>query len=302
MISLFLLPKGVLHKLDYYRSRFFWQRDSEKKKYQLAKWSVVCCPKDQGGLGIHDLSVKNATLLGKWLFKLLTEDETWQTILKRKYIGSSALSQVLWKPDDSHFWASRMATKKNFFGLGTFSIKDGSEIRFWKDKWLGATSLCEQYLVLYSIVRHKGDTIAKVLEISPPNVSFRRDLSDQRLVSWNALLLRLANIQLQPGHDEFRWNLHENGKFLVASMYNALIQPELPIDKFSNNRIWKLKLPLCIKVFGWYLCKGVILTKDNLARRNWNGSKACVFVIRMKQLNTYSFDVISQDLYGQSSK
>jgi hypothetical protein len=33
MISFFLLPKGVLHKRDYYRSRFFWQGDSEKKKY-----------------------------------------------------------------------------------------------------------------------------------------------------------------------------------------------------------------------------------------------------------------------------
>jgi hypothetical protein len=29
MISFFPLPKGVLHKLDYYRSRFFWQGDSE---------------------------------------------------------------------------------------------------------------------------------------------------------------------------------------------------------------------------------------------------------------------------------
>jgi hypothetical protein len=37
MISFFLLPKGVLQKLDYYRSRFFWQGDSEKKKYRLAK-------------------------------------------------------------------------------------------------------------------------------------------------------------------------------------------------------------------------------------------------------------------------
>jgi hypothetical protein len=59
MISFFLLPKGVLHKLDYYRSRFLWQGDSEKRKYRLAKWSVVCSPKDQGGLGIHDLEVKN---------------------------------------------------------------------------------------------------------------------------------------------------------------------------------------------------------------------------------------------------
>jgi hypothetical protein len=30
MISFFIFPKGILRKLDYYRSRFFWQGDSEK--------------------------------------------------------------------------------------------------------------------------------------------------------------------------------------------------------------------------------------------------------------------------------
>jgi hypothetical protein len=68
IISFFLLPKEVLHKLDYYQSRFFWQGDSEKKKYRPVKWSVICGPKDQGGLGVHDLEVKNSVLLGKWLF------------------------------------------------------------------------------------------------------------------------------------------------------------------------------------------------------------------------------------------
>jgi hypothetical protein len=57
---------------------------------------------------------------------------------------------------------------------------------------------------MYSIVRHKGDTIAKVMETSPPTVAFRRDLSGQRFVAWNALLQRLANIHLQTGHDQFR--------------------------------------------------------------------------------------------------
>jgi hypothetical protein len=90
----------------------------------------------------------------------------------------------------------------------------------------------------------------------------------------------LANIQLQDGHDEFRWNLHENGKISVASMYNALILPDVPIDKISNNKLWKLKIPLRIKVFGWYLRKGVILTRNNLAKRNWHGSKECVFCHR----------------------
>jgi hypothetical protein len=115
------------------------------------------------------------------------------------------------------------------------------------------------------------------METLPPNVTFRRDLSGQRLVSWNTLLQRLANIQLQNGPDEFRWNLHENGKFSVDSMYNALILPNVPIDKSSNNKLWKLKIPLRIKVFGWYLHKGVVITKDNLAKRNWQDSKTCIF-------------------------
>jgi hypothetical protein len=85
MLSFFLLPKEVLKILEYFRSRFFWKGDSEKIIYRLVKWSVVCFPKDQGGLGIHDLEIKNRALLGKWLFKFLNEDEIWQNILKRKY-------------------------------------------------------------------------------------------------------------------------------------------------------------------------------------------------------------------------
>jgi hypothetical protein len=92
-----------LHKVYYYRSRFFWQGDNEKKKYRLIKWNMVCRPKYQCGLGVHDLVVKNSALLGKWIFNLLTEDNVWQTLLKRKYIGSKALSQVVWKSGDSHF-------------------------------------------------------------------------------------------------------------------------------------------------------------------------------------------------------
>jgi hypothetical protein len=41
ILSLFKIPKGVLEKIDYFRSRFFWQNDSQKKKYRLMKWDIV---------------------------------------------------------------------------------------------------------------------------------------------------------------------------------------------------------------------------------------------------------------------
>uniref|UniRef100_A0A453CQN9 Reverse transcriptase zinc-binding domain-containing protein n=1 Tax=Aegilops tauschii subsp. strangulata TaxID=200361 RepID=A0A453CQN9_AEGTS len=168
-----------------------------------------------------------------------------------------------------------MATKKYFFSYGSFSIKDGSEIRSWEDKWLGNATLREQYPALYNIVRHKGDTIATVMESFPPNVTFRRDLIGPRLQSWYILLQRLSMVQLSYGSDVFRWNLHENGKFSVESMYRALIQSDVPVD--NNKKIWKMKIPLKNKIFAWYLRRGVILTKDNLIKRNWHGSPRCVF-------------------------
>jgi hypothetical protein len=137
---------------------------------------VVCRPKDQGGLGVHDLEVTDSALLGKLLFKLLNEDGVCQTLLRRKHIGSNALSQVVWKPGDSHFWAGLMASKKFFFRYGTFSINDGLRIRFWEDTWLNNAPLREQYPALYNIVHHKSYTITTVMATSPPNVTFRRDL------------------------------------------------------------------------------------------------------------------------------
>jgi hypothetical protein len=92
MKSLFSIPEGVLKKLDYFHSRFFWQGDEDKKKYRLAKWSIMCEPKDQGSLGILDLDTKNIALLSKWLYKLLTSNGMWQQILGNMYLGSKPLA------------------------------------------------------------------------------------------------------------------------------------------------------------------------------------------------------------------
>jgi len=66
MMSFFEIPKDVRTKLDYFRSRFFWQSDEHKWKYRLAKLDIMCQPKEQGGLGIHNIELKNIALLSKW--------------------------------------------------------------------------------------------------------------------------------------------------------------------------------------------------------------------------------------------
>uniref|UniRef100_A0A453G4S4 Reverse transcriptase zinc-binding domain-containing protein n=1 Tax=Aegilops tauschii subsp. strangulata TaxID=200361 RepID=A0A453G4S4_AEGTS len=74
--------------------------------------------------------------------------------------------------------------------------------------------------------------------------------------------------------DSLYWKLSGSGVFSVKSMYTDLINTgNIP----RTVHIWKVKVPLKIKVFTWFVHKGVILTKDNLAKRNWEGSKRCCF-------------------------
>ena len=95
------MPKEVLKKLDNIRSRFYWQGGELKRKYRLIKWGLLCQPKDQGGIGIANLAIKNRCLLSKWLFKLLNKDGIWQQLLRNKYLGSKSFTQVQYKPGDS---------------------------------------------------------------------------------------------------------------------------------------------------------------------------------------------------------
>jgi hypothetical protein len=80
------------------------------------------------------------------------------------------LSQVIWKPGDSHFWADLIKTI--CFPYNYFSIKDGSQIRLWEDRGLGNATLGEPYHALYNMVHHKSDTLAKVMKNSTLEVTF----------------------------------------------------------------------------------------------------------------------------------
>jgi hypothetical protein len=44
MLSFLEIPIGVRKRLDFFRSRFFWQSDGHKRKYRLTKWDVIRTP------------------------------------------------------------------------------------------------------------------------------------------------------------------------------------------------------------------------------------------------------------------
>jgi hypothetical protein len=140
--------------------------------------------------------------------------------------------------------------------------------------------------ILIQHITRRSVAVESVLSTVPLNVSFCRFLSASNLQLWNDLVRRIMHVQLNDKRDTFIWNLHQNGTYTVHSMYLTLINNRMTN---INKQLWRIKIPLKIKIFMWYINKEVVLTKDNLAKRNWDGNKQCRFCQHDKTIQHLCF-------------
>jgi hypothetical protein len=134
-----------------------------------------------------------------------------------------------------------------------------------EDTWIGNNPFKHQFPTIFNIAHDPHATMASVMSDEHYNISFRRALVDEKLREWLELTDKINNIILDQGSDIFRWDLNKTGIFSVRSMYLHLLNQHA---SFYYKFIWKIKIPVKIKIFFWYLQRGIILTKDNLARKN----------------------------------
>lgn len=78
-MSIYLLPKTIVNKLDKIRRIFFWQGGGTKRKCHLVRWPKICKSKKKGGLGIKDVRKIDISLICKWWWN---ESGLWQEIVK----------------------------------------------------------------------------------------------------------------------------------------------------------------------------------------------------------------------------
>ncbi|WVZ49220.1 hypothetical protein U9M48_000597, partial [Paspalum notatum var. saurae] len=236
--------------------------NNHKKKYRPISWPILCQPKEQGGLEVQNLDIQNKCLLSKWLFKHCNEDGIWQNLLRNKYLKENPLSQTEKK--------SKGLTLLGKSNGRQFKLVSGNQIRFWEGR-LSRT--------------RKHAMVAEVLRTIPYNVSFRRALTGNKFNEWHNLVARIASVNLREGRDQYVWPLHNKGYFSVSSMYKHLVSNGLKV----SQEIWHLKIPLK---------RGVILTKDNLAKRNWRVEGIVNFVASKKLSNTFFLNVIMLNFFG----
>nr|CAD1822879.1 unnamed protein product [Ananas comosus var. bracteatus] len=83
----------------------------------------------------------------------------------------------------------------------------------------------------------------------------------------------VSTFNLSARGDEARWRWCNSGIFTVKSLYNFIQKGGVTETRFLL--LWKNKLPLKVKIFGWLVLLKKVLTRDNLAKRGWSGVDTC---------------------------
>jgi hypothetical protein len=298
-LSYMKIPVHVWKQVRRIQREFLWGCRGGRKKINWVKWEVVCLPKKKGGLGVRDVRMVNISLLTKWRWRLLHDDDSlWKDLLKSKYgvgiIGRTELGDDF-KPWFSSLWWRDICSIGYNLDLNWFSQavnkKLGNEAltSFWRDKWIGEIPLCDRFPRLFSISTQKEASVEEVRNQTSVSGDWRLEWR-RRFFEWEKLLfndlLEIINTAIFSSEEEDRWVwMPEGGAvFTVKSAYRILSAFSV-LDSAAGqwnmsvfNAIWKCPAPSKVSGFVWQLLHGRIPTRNNLVVRGIlvaNGDVAC---------------------------
>jgi hypothetical protein len=273
-MGFYRLQDGLHKKMDSVRSNFLWQGTEQKFRYHMAKWEMVCRPKDLGGLGIIDTNSMNECLLVKWIWKILQEPDTlWFKILKAKYLdGCSFLSSR--SKGTSQFWQGLHKVKHLFKWGAIFKDGNGVNCQFWQDCWLLQVPFKIAFENLYKMARDPFCSVADCWVDQEWYVDFRRTLSSGEFEEWESLLRLLQQVCLNDDCiDSVIWVLDKKGQFSTKSLYRFLSNRGFP-SRIAGV-IWKSRVLTKIKFFLWQVFNNKLQVGKTLIKRGWKGNVKC---------------------------
>jgi hypothetical protein len=259
MMTTHKFPMWVIEQIEKKCRAWFWRGEGScNGGHCRVSWSIVCRPKELGGLGVHDLTKFGRALRLRWMWL------AWKNP-SRPWVGSAL-------PCDDVYQAL-------FSAATVITLGDGCIANFWKDRWLHGSSPREVAPSLFAITYRKNRTVKMALQGNTWLADLRFGLSPEMLPELTALAQLIDEVQLnetQP--DSIRWRLEESGDYSAKSAYRVQFSGAIYSDFPAT--VWRCWAPGKCKFFLWTAALGRILTADALQRRGWENNYFCQLCFR----------------------
>eukprot|EP00253_Pinus_taeda_P010417 PITA_10417 len=261
------VPKSVLEKIRKICCRFLWAgmaKDSPSLPW--VAWDKIARPKEWGGWGIKRLPEFSMSLAAKSRWRLITRENLWTKVVRRKYIDPIPLedwirSQQKNQKNISVIWKATLEAFTVIEQGLAWKVGDGSHIRIGRDRGWDAVKL-----IIYP--RDFLDTwTAKALSLL---IRWKNE--------WASFIQELhrSHVRLKEGNDKLIWALGKTGEYHPKEGYTFLMnQKGWDIPEWWSKSLWKLTSPAKARLFLWCMLKGKIPTWDRLQTRYLIGPGRC---------------------------
>jgi hypothetical protein len=280
------MPIQVWKKLISIQRAFLWGGVNGGRKISWVKWEVVCREKSNGGLGVKDVRIMNWSLLAKWRWRIIQNEQSlWREVIEARYGTQiryiSDWSCIHFPTNSSNWWKDLVGLDNSVTSLNWISdalvkkVGNGVSTRFWEERWIRDLILKEKFPRLFSLSEQKeqliGELFAELFDRS--RLIWRRSLFlwEEELV--DQLVAMVREVRFTTERDKWVWKLEDDGVFSVKSSYQYLAAEMANSELVSVEaarvfeKIWTSPAPSKIIAFSWQLLYDRLPSKSNLRNR-----------------------------------
>ncbi|XP_071903090.1 uncharacterized protein [Coffea arabica] len=284
-MSCFRLSSKMCREISAKMADYWWGETERKKMMHWIGWKKMTKSKSKGGMGFKDLQGFNRALLGKQVWKLLTQPNLLVSrVLKKKYYPRQSLFTSKVPQNASWIWQSLAEVRKDVQKGIRRKIGNGKATSIWEDCWI------------------PDSKSGKPTTQRPPGCQLKH-VSDLIINNrWNAVLIfrifsqqdaeRILRIPISfiGKEDGHYWIHSQTGHYTTQSGYkNWSKEKEMESIGRRNEAgtsyegslkrvwksLWKQKVCQKMKVFIWKCLHGGLLVRGEIYRRTKQGDPKC---------------------------
>jgi hypothetical protein len=285
------VPSLIITTLRRLAFNFLWGATPDKNRYHLCSWQALSISKREGGWGLKNLFSFNGALLASSYWRAVSTESIWNKIISDKYLESKSLLHWLRKPSfqikkASPFWKGLVNSSTVILHWLCWKPGDGSKILIGRDSIMGLGECAILSLPMRNHLQTLNlTTLSQIKKTSGGalpdiwNTVSDLHLRDPLDTEWTRFTsaLKRAGISLRNEPDILMWaGGDQSGLITVKNIYLALqkTRPAVTAEPWVL-KLWKLHLPLKLKLFAWLTGKNKLLTWDVLQTRGWVGPSVC---------------------------
>jgi len=285
------IPKGILHKIKQLCSRFLWSGSKEDSVLPWVSWDKIARPKYWGGWGIKNLIDFSSSLAAKSGWRLITAENLWTKVVKRKYIDPMPLEDWIrnTKKKGRNFsviWKATVEAFKDIEQGLAWQVGNGENVRIGRDPWVGCNESFALSPELNAHLDSKGIFGLNQIAIMGQSTIWGQawkleeelEIDPRWRNEWRSFLqeLKRSNVRIQDRPDQLVWAHAENGAYSPKAGYAFLMKKK----GWANPEWWakpllKLKCPKKARLFLWCILRKKIPTWDILQSRFKQGPGRC---------------------------